>query len=476
MERNLFAFIVTSEMDGTQYRHAVEGADLADAASAAMLRLPRRVGAAARITRIEVLTELLGAAPAPVEPALAAPEALHESMATQGGTPSTSQSTGGQTRPERLLAMLREAGQPIHVAQIAREFGIPAKRADRVIASLVRAGRARRLPGRSGKVELAGSRGPEKKPAAPSPAGPAGQAPEPRAIAQPAGAAEGGTRVDRLIALLRTGGGRLHIGEIAWAMSISRTNADNVVALAAKAGLARREPGKTGNVYLVGVPAPVPAVATPGPAGQRAVRPGPKPAKIDALVAFLRGRGGPVHITEIARALQTAVGAADNLVARATRMGLTRRIGNRSGLVVLAAPAPGVPHMDAGPGVAAPPSPVEAAAADPGVAGAQAPSRASDGGNTGASVREEAATPLAAPGAGSADMAGSFGDVENRVRAALVTLGDWASAREVAGIVGCRPREAGNALALLARAGVLDRRDGDREAGQAALYRATGGA
>ena len=62
--------------------------------------------------------------------------------------------------------------------------------------------------------------------------------------------------------------------------------------------------------------------------------------------------------------------------------------------------------------------------------------------------------------------------IQRRVFDALVDLGGAATAKEVAGVLGCRPREAGNALTLLVDGGLAERADGDRAAGKPRRYRA----
>jgi predicted ArsR family transcriptional regulator len=62
--------------------------------------------------------------------------------------------------------------------------------------------------------------------------------------------------------------------------------------------------------------------------------------------------------------------------------------------------------------------------------------------------------------------------IRRHVYGALVELEVFATAKEVAGVLGCRPREAGNALTLLVDGGLAERADGDRAAGKPRRYRA----
>lgn len=575
MERRLFAFMVTSEMDGRQYTHAVEGANMADAAAAALARLPRRVGPSAEAVRIELLDELLGGVPGGVaEPAAAtaAVEAPRPQAAVASPTaqPAEARRPTGTTLMDRLMDLLRERGGTVHVAEVAAALGTSRKALDKVVARAVRAGVACRDAGRTGRFKLVGAEEQDRAegaavPAAPRAAAGARSLAPSTGEASAAGQVRPSTRLDRMIALLRSRGGRLHVSEVAKGLGIKRKNADNVVAAATKAGLATRAPGKSGVVILAGPPAvaaSVPAAlprkpeTTPAPAASAGEPEGR--TRVEQLLALLRERGRPVHVSEIATALRTPVGNVNNIVASGARAGVLARVGGGTGLVEL---------IPAGRRPAAPAAPPAASAvpgggtgeprrADAGVA-AKGPSRATQlvallerhggalrvaeiavglgttvgsakmavvravqagqvrriGGGSGLialaqassrgpaapaapdivpeapadappPVRELPAAPPVAAGAPKATaqaakvevppetLAAWAMGIPGRVHAVLVGQTDWIPAKGIAEQLGCRPREVGNALALLVKVGVVERRDGDKAADQPATYRA----
>jgi len=128
----------------------------------------------------------------------------------------------------------------------------------------------------------------------------------------------------------------------------------------------------------------------------------------DQLVALLLQRGGPVHLDEVAEELGFKRVNADVLASRAVKAGIVQRVGRLSSRIAL-------PNWQQHP----PP----------------------DG-------------------------------IQRRAYNALVKLADWSTARQVAGVLGCRSREAGNALTLLVKAGLVDRRRGGGTTVEPSRYRA----
>lgn len=218
-----------------------------------------------------------------------------------------------------------------------------------------------------------------------------------------------GTRIDQLVLLLRAQGGKAHLREIAAGLDTNHANAQNVIAAAVKKGVVRRVGRRTGLVELVAGASSVPAPATTTTTAPR--KPAPvvtrSGSRAEQVAEALRARGGEAHVTDLAEALGTNVMNARNCVAAAVRKELVERMGRRSGrvrLVELPAPAP-----------------------EPDVAEGELSRRA----------RPE-------------DLEG----IQRRVYDALAKLGRPSTAKEIAGVLGCRPREAGNAAVLLAERGL----------------------
>ena len=160
--------------------------------------------------------------------------------------------------------------------------------------------------------------------------------------------------------------------------------------------------------------------------------------RVVQLVAWLHDRGGQVHINEIGRMLRTSAGNVQNVIAAAVKAGLVRRVGNRTGLVELATATSGTVMRYGGPPAPEAPKGVEAV------------------------VRPERLEP------------GQLGGIQGRVYGALVELGAAVTAKEVAGVLGCRPREAGNALTLLVRGGLAAREAGEGASEGPSRYQVAG--
>ena len=153
------------------------------------------------------------------------------------------------------------------------------------------------------------------------------------------------------------------------------------------------------------------------------------------LAALLQEADGPVHVRDIRGVLDIKPANVHNVVAAAVKAGLVRRVGSRTGLVGLEA-------------------------ASNGAVTATGKVEAPEGGE--APAEPERLEPAQLVG------------IQRRVFDALVELGEAATAKEVAGQLGCRPREAGNALALLVRGGLAAREVGDGSSASASQYRTTG--
>ena len=369
-----YTFKVIIETGDQRQEHVVAGVDLAAAAVIAQERMPQ----GGRVVRMVELGELLAApavevsqvaksimAPAPVEATTAAPEIREDPSAAirhrGGGRPrqraavalqgSADVAPAGQpirrrgTRRDQLLALLRQHGAPVHLDAVAAALDIKRGHADEIARVAVKAGMVQRVGSRTGKIELARTAKPEgvmaETPAAEPPAE-VGSLTAP-ALEAPAVAAEkprrsGPTRIDRLVELLRGKTEPVHLDEIAAALGMTRGNADGAVRIAARAGLVQRVGNRTGLVELVG--AVEPAGDTPAPpAPTSAEHLASAPTRVEQLVALLTERGGQIHITEIAVALDTTRGNVDNVVRAAIKAGLVRRVGSRTGLVELVAPA-----------------------------------------------------------------------------------------------------------------------------------------
>ncbi len=187
---------------------------------------------------------------------------------------------------------------------------------------------------------------------------------------------------------------------------------DRVVAQGVEQDLLRRVGSRTGLVELMdaaGGPPPLKNPRIVQAALRRPNRPQQGPSHKQRLVDFLGQHDGPVHMLEIAGHLGLRRDHADNVVWSAVKAGLVRRVAYRTGLVEL---VKGQVEVD--------------------------PS--------------------------------TLTGIQRRVFDALVTLEGWSTAKGVAGALGCRPREAGNTLALLVEVGLVDRRRGDGTPGDPSRY------
>ena len=97
-----------------------------------------------------------------------------------------------------------------------------------------------------------------------------------------------------------------------------------------KQGLVRRVGRRTGDVALVQTE------ASPRPAKAQAASKVRSGTRAEQVVAFLREHDGEAHISEIAEALDTSPLNARNCIVGALKLGLVRRVGNRTGRVALA--------------------------------------------------------------------------------------------------------------------------------------------
>ena len=459
-----FAFKVIIEAGDQRREHIVAGCDLAEAAVTAQERMP----SGGRVIRMVELGKLLAApavevfqvasttAAAHGKTTTAAPE-IREDASTAGqrqggssrrrkataalqgaGDPApASQSVPQQgTRRDQLLALLRDHdGGPVHREVIAQALGVSLVHGDKLARNAIRDGLAERVGSRSGLVRLVEGAGVTKvlelEPVVANTSTTSASTPTESRTTGP-------TRVEQLIALLNERRGQVHITEIADALGTTRGNADNVVRAGIRTGLVARAGSRTGLVRLAKAAAEPAPAAEPVPEvspalAPKKVKPPTGPTRVDRLVVLLEARQGAVHVTDIAEALSMTRGNVDSTVLAGVRAGLVRRVGQRAGLVELAAPPSaldGVPGTPGDRGVTTTPAVLELL---------------------------EAA---------------QIDGLQQRVYDALVELDGPATAKEVALQVGCRPREAGNALALLVEGGLVEREQGDKSPGTPNRYTA----
>ena len=244
-----------------------------------------------------------------------------------------------------------------------------------------------------------------------------------------------GTRLAQLVAFLRQHG-EVHLDQVAADLQVKRGHADDIARTGVRQGLVERVGRRTGRIRLVGAvaaePERVPAVVAPDAddgaldavaGGEGAQKAQPRPhsgTRTEQLVELLAERGGELHITEIAEGLGTNRGNAGNVVTVALKAGRIERVGRRTGRVRLVTVEPAELERKE---IVEPPEEAEE------------PPRA-------------ALDPEALMG------------LQRRVWEALDAMRGWRSAKDVAGRLGCRPREAGNALTLLVEAGVVKRQMG----------------
>ena len=222
----------------------------------------------------------------------------------------------------------------------------------------------------------------------------------------------------------------MHRMEIAAALDTNINNANNAITDALKHGLVQRVGRRSGLVELVQQgteqqPAKDTTTTTKLAVGKKQpAKPTPRRKKrggtshADRLVQLLHERGEPVHLDDFVEHLGTTRPTVQEVIRHAAKAGRVRRVGSRSGLVAL-------PEQGA-------------------VAEVAEPAR-------------EAPLSTQAP-----VLPASSAGLTARVVAALEARAGWMTAKDVAAALGCRPREAGNALALLVERGVVERRrDGD---------------
>ena len=417
-----FAFHVIIEAGDQHQEHVVAGIALAEAAVTAQGRTPP----GGRVVRMAELGELLAQPDRVVKEERPAPADLQpEAPVAALVAPSLRDAPRG-TRREQLLAVLRQHGGPLHLDVVAVALKIKRGHADEIARQAVKAGLVRRAGSRTGKIELAKAAVVETPVEEPAPdVSPAPASEESKRSASP-------TRVDRLVTFLETRKGAVHATEIAETLATTRGNADSAMRAGIRAGLVRRVGSRTGLVELVATADPSEPVAEVSAPVAEPVEVPAEPqgqTRIEQLVALLQDRGDPVHVRDIRAALRIKPANVHNIVAAAVKAGLVTRVGNRTGLVELTA------------AVSAP-------------AGPATP----EGG-------ESAAEPARLVPA-------QIDGIRRHVYGALVELEVFATAKEVAGVLGCRPREAGNALTLLVDGGLAERADGDRAAGKPRRYRA----
>ena len=294
----------------------------------------------------------------------------------------------------------------------------------------------------------------------------------------------------QLVALLEQRGGPIHIAEVATGLGVTPGNAGNVVADAVRHGLVRRVGSRTGRVELVGGDAVVkPEVpATPKVGASAAAPPEAKkkrggPSHADRLVELLRQRAEPVHLDELVTHLDTTRGTVQEVIRAAAKAGRVRRVGSKTGMVVLAE----VGKPEASEGDATTPAKrrdptrarqvlqvlrrrggsatVSAIATSLGTDDKKAKAaidqavlrrwvRHLDDGRIGLMPAMMAG--LEKPPADPAKLTG----VQKRVFDVLENLKAPATAKEIAERLGVRPREAGNAAAVLVESALAERVEG----------------
>ena len=147
----------------------------------------------------------------------------------------------------------------------------------------------------------------------------------------------------QLVALLEGRDGPMHVSEVAAGLGVKLGNAGNVISDAIRHGLVRRVGSRTGRVELVGgkdravepeppqAPAPQTSAAT---LKRKKKRRGPSHA--DRLVELLGQRAEPVHLDELVTHLDTTRGTVQEVIRAAAKAGRVRRVGSKTGMVVLA--------------------------------------------------------------------------------------------------------------------------------------------
>jgi DNA-binding IclR family transcriptional regulator len=317
------------------------------------------------------------------------------------------------TRAQQLLAAVKVLGGEAHASEIAAALCTNVLNARNVIAVAVSKGLVRRVGVRSGRVALVD--GDATVPAPPAPAN----------RSQP-------TRSQQLVSLLQERDRPLLFAEVIAAFDITRAHANRIVETAAKAGLVVRGPRGAGLVALPDQDLE-PLLAEQGrpTAGFEPFTTAPGTSRGDQLLLLLRERGPQMHVRSIAGSLGITRQRTNTLVVQAVAAGQVERLGRRTGQVRVLRSA----------------SRAGAASVELGV--------------------EEAGNPHSpVPGP-------PLEGLPARVLEALTSFAEPVTAKEVASVVGGRPREAGNALVQLVERGIVDRQ---KVEGRPARYRVREGA
>ncbi len=233
--------------------------------------------------------------------------------------------SGGPTRQQQLLGLLKSRREPLHVSAIAAALGITGANTNNLVAAAARRGLVQRGPRGAGLVGLPGQ---DLEPALAAD----GRASRPsRAFKVPPGT----TRAQQLVLLLRERGPRLHVGEVAGALGITRQHTNNVASRAVASGWVARVEGERGIVELGARAGEVVASRVSGAQVPLAPEIVLLVTRADQVVATLVARGGEAHNSEIAEALGTSIANARACIRSAVVQGLVSYVGKGTGRVVL---------------------------------------------------------------------------------------------------------------------------------------------
>ena len=513
-----FAYRITVEQGPEVREYIGAGTSLLDATARAAHRLEAMSGPEASLIAISRLGPALvrGTLPhaPPRPPAKAAtkpsppvtkPTPMGAPAVKTAKTPRTAKTKKtakptGMTRVEQLVALLQERGGQAHLDQIAKALDTGKQNAQNVIAAGAKQGLVRRLGQRTGEVALVQAEAPSPQPAEPQVASTVRSGP---------------TRAEQLVALLREHDGQMHIHEIGTGLGLDLVNVQNTVASAAKKGWVKRVGQRTGIVVLIEaqVTKAKQVEAEPAkPKPSKKKKPKAIPAKTSAstrtkrgrttrvqqLLDVLRAQGGEAHTDLLAREIGTSVPHTRNCIMVAIKRGLVRRVGQGTGVVALVEMAPPAT-------ASAPANVLKGTRAEQVVAALQ---QAGGEGHL-AQIAEALGTSaanaknaiVAALKQGGVERVGSrtgrvrllepsveakeppaqreappaaqeqpsvdpvtLEGMQKRVFAALQEFGAAVTAKEIASKLGCRPREAGNALVLLVDAKLVVRGAGEGKA------------
>ena len=434
------AFLVTIDTPGKSSKYVALARDLPDAATQAVLRVRAQGDATSSVTAIRWLAPALmehavpratpatKTVPVVVTKAVPAPaqatrsrkkprENPGASTRVAQGTPKAT--SGGATRAEQLVALLREHDGQMHIHEIGTGLGLDLVNVQNTVASAAKKGWVKRVGQRTGIVvlieaQVTKAKQVEAEPAKPKPS----KKKKPKAIPAKTSASTRTkrgrtTRVQQLLDVLRAQGGEAHTDLLAREIGTSVPHTRNVIFVAIKRGLVRRVGQGTGVVALVEMAPPATASA---PANVL------KGTRAEQVVAALQQAGGEGHLAQIAEALGTSAANAKNAIVAALKQGGVERVGSRTGRVRLLEPS--VEAKEPPAQREAPPAAQEQPSVDP--------------------VTLEG--------------------MQKRVFAALQEFGAAVTAKEIASKLGCRPREAGNALVLLVDAKLVVRGAGEGKA------------